>query len=170
MTKIAHPKTTTWPDFRGPTIQPRAYRGNRKQLRTRPYGRRNGSLRQQERVLPPIGTRAMCNPTHPSWQYAILLYNLYPVARHRAFSRSRGYCHTVLRRSTAHPCAWQPAFGRKVLRQVISVQYGKCNYPFISNLVKSKCQGYLMRQEKNAENQASTLPLHENIRGAQAYK
>lgn len=52
----------------------------------------------------------------------------------------------------------------------ISVQYGKCNYPFISNLVKSKCQGYLMRQEKDAEYQTSTLPLHENIRGAQAYK
>ena len=44
-------------------MQPRAYRGNGKQLRPRPYGRRNGSLRQQERVLPPIGTRAMCNPT-----------------------------------------------------------------------------------------------------------
>ena len=52
----------------------------------------------------------------------------------------------------------------------ISVQYGKCNYPFISNLVKSKCQGYLMQQEKDEENQASALPLHENIRGAQAYK
>src|SRR3712207_8437460 len=31
----------------------------------------------------------------------------------------------------------------------ISVQYGKCNYPFISNLVKSKCQGYLMLQDKD---------------------
>ncbi|MBV4042890.1 IS21 family transposase, partial [Bacteroides xylanisolvens] len=52
----------------------------------------------------------------------------------------------------------------------ISVQCGKCNYPFISNLVKSKCQGYLMLQEKDEENQASALSLHENIRGAQAYK
>lgn len=48
----------------------------------------------------------------------------------------------------------------------ISVQYGKRNYPFISNLVKSKCQGYLTRQEKDAEYQTSTLPLHENIRGS----
>ena len=54
--------------------------------------------------------------------------------------------------------------------RLLSVQYGKCNYPFISNLVKSKCQGYLMQQEKDEENQASALPLHENIRGAQAYK
>lgn len=52
----------------------------------------------------------------------------------------------------------------------ISVQYGKCNYPFINNLVKSKCQGYLALQGKDTQAQESTLSLHANIRGAEAYK
>ena len=52
----------------------------------------------------------------------------------------------------------------------IAIQYGKCNYPFISNLVKSKCQGYLALQKKENEARQAAIPLHANIRGSQAYK
>lgn len=52
----------------------------------------------------------------------------------------------------------------------ISHQYGKCNYPFINNLVKSKCQGYLALQQQEIDSQESAIPLHANIRGVQAYK
>lgn len=52
----------------------------------------------------------------------------------------------------------------------ISVQYRKCNYPFINNLVKSKCHGYLALLAKDAQNKAPALSLHANIRGAKAYK
>lgn len=52
----------------------------------------------------------------------------------------------------------------------VAIRYGKCNYPFIGNLVKSRCQGYLALQEKKDETQEGIIPLHANIRGAQAYK
>ncbi|WP_018710336.1 hypothetical protein [Phocaeicola barnesiae] len=52
----------------------------------------------------------------------------------------------------------------------IAIQYGKCNYPFISNLVKSKCQGYLALQKKEDGARQAAIPLHANIRGSQAYK
>lgn len=52
----------------------------------------------------------------------------------------------------------------------VAIRYGKCNYPFIGNLVKYRCQSYLALQEKEDETQAAITPLHANIRGAQAYK
>lgn len=53
----------------------------------------------------------------------------------------------------------------------VAIEYDKCNYPFINNLVQSKCKGYLALHGQEAGSQESAgVPLHENIRGAQAYK
>ena len=51
----------------------------------------------------------------------------------------------------------------------VSVRYDRCNYPFIRNLVKSKCRGYLQMQ--SADESADTAPAtHTNIRGKQAFQ
>lgn len=51
----------------------------------------------------------------------------------------------------------------------IAIQYDKCNYTFIKNLVKSKCRGYLALQSQNVAR--SSAPMnHTNIRGKQAFQ
>ena len=51
----------------------------------------------------------------------------------------------------------------------ISIQYRRCNYMFIKNLVKSRCQGYLALESQQV-NTATAPANHSNIRGPQAFK
>ena len=50
----------------------------------------------------------------------------------------------------------------------LAVRYGKCNYPFINNMVKSKCAGYLS-QQPDQDSQSDAPSPHGNFRGRQAF-
>lgn len=50
----------------------------------------------------------------------------------------------------------------------LAVRFGKCNYPFINNMVKSKCAGYLS-QQPDQDSQSDAPSPHGNIRGRQAF-
>lgn len=50
----------------------------------------------------------------------------------------------------------------------LAVRFGKCNYPFINNMVKSKCAGYLS-QQPDQDRQSDAPSPHGNIRGRQAF-
>jgi hypothetical protein len=50
----------------------------------------------------------------------------------------------------------------------LAVRFGKCNYPFIRNMVKSRCAGYLSQQPDQTSQSDAPSP-HGNIRGRQAY-
>lgn len=52
----------------------------------------------------------------------------------------------------------------------VSIKYDKCNYRFINNLVKSKCQGYLALQASDGSTDISAPSNHQNIRGKSAFQ
>jgi hypothetical protein len=52
----------------------------------------------------------------------------------------------------------------------IAVKYDRCSYKFISNLVKSRCQGYLALQDGDMQTENIAPTIHSNIRGPQAFK
>ena len=52
----------------------------------------------------------------------------------------------------------------------VAVIYDRCNYPFIENLVKTKCRGYLALTGQNTGQAIAPPPTHGNIRGAQAFQ
>ena len=52
----------------------------------------------------------------------------------------------------------------------LAMKYGKCNYSFISNLIKTKCKGALMADEAELAQESYSPSSHENIRGPQAYQ
>lgn len=51
----------------------------------------------------------------------------------------------------------------------LSIEHGKCNYLFISNLVKTRCQGFLGRQDAMRSGNLGSPASHANIRGPQAF-